>query len=113
MLTRVILQTEQWRVSVAFLGWGVIQAVNAAGERASATAVEKAYFLKVLHALRQAGMPIARQSPVAVAAVTDFAKAIHQRSRRTGSTGGFAYAVFFSTYPPEEVARRYIEKASN
>lgn len=113
MLTRVILKTDQWRVSVGLWGWGVVQAVNAAGESVSATATEKAYFRKVMHALRRAGKTATAQSPAVVAATIDFAKAIHQRSRRSTTGGGFAYAVFFSTYPPEETARRYIEKVSN
>ena len=113
MLTRVILKTDQWRVSVGLLGWGAVRALNAAGESVDATAVEKTYFLEVLRALRQAGIRITTQSPVAVSIVTDFAKAIHQRSRRTTTAGGFAYTAFFSTYSPEETARRYIEKVSN
>jgi hypothetical protein len=110
MLSRVILSTEHWRVSVGMLGLGSVQAINAAGESATATTSEKAYFLQVLYALRSAGVPITTESPVAIAVVTDFAKAIHQRFRRTTSSGGFAYAVFFSTYSPQETARRYIEK---
>jgi|GEM_PF-2470630 len=113
MLSRVILKTDQWRVSVGLLGWGTVRAANAAGETVSATAVEKTYFLQVLRALRQAGVAVTTQSPVAVAIITDFAKAIHQRFRREASTGGFAYTLFFSTYSPEESVRRYIEKVSN
>jgi hypothetical protein len=113
MLTRVILKTDQWRVVAGILGWGAVRAVNATGESVAATAAEKDYFLEVLHALRQAGIRISAQSPVAVNVVTDFAKAIHQRSRRTTTAGGFAYTAFFSTYSPEETARRYIEKVSN
>ena len=113
MLTRVILKTDQWRVFAGLLGWGAVKAVNATGESVDATAIEKTYFLEVLHALRQADIRITAQSPVAVAVVTDFAKAIHQRSRRTTTAGGFAYTAFFSTYPPEETARRYIDKVSN
>jgi hypothetical protein len=112
VFTRLILKTEQWRVSVGALGLGVVQATNAAGESAAATASEKTYFLQVIRALHAAGVPVTAQSPVAVAVVTDFAKAIHQRFRRATTTGGFAYAVFFSTYSPEETARKYIEKYS-
>lgn len=110
MFTRVIMDTGQWRVTVGALGIRALQAVNQAGESVAATTTEKRYFMQVLQALRSAGVPIAAESPVAVAVVTDFAKAIHQRFRRAATTGGFAYAVFFSTYSPEETARKYIEK---
>lgn len=110
MLSRVIVKTQQWRVSVDALGMGAIRATNQAGEQVKATAVEKQYFMEVLAALRKASIAIDSQSPVAIAVATDFAKAIHQRFRRSAATGGFAYAVFFSTFSAEQTARNYIEK---
>lgn len=110
MFTRTILDTGPWKVSVGAFGMGAVRAINQAGDRVTATATEQQYFMQVLQALRDASVPITAKSPVAVAVVSDFAKAIHQRFRRSTTGGGFAYALFFSIYPPEETARKYIEK---
>ncbi len=110
MFSRTILDTGQWKVSAGAFGMGTVRATNQARDSVIATATEKQYFMQVLQALRQAGVPITSNSPVAVAMVTDFAKAIHQRFRRSTTGGGFAYTLFFSTFSPEETARKYIEK---
>lgn len=112
MFSRVIMDTGQWRISAGMFGFGAMRASNQSGETAIATATEKTYFLQVLRALRSAGVAIGADSPVATAVTIDFAKAIHQRSRRATASGGFAYAVFFSTYDADETARRYLEKYS-
>jgi hypothetical protein len=110
MFSRVIMDTGQWKVSIGVLGLGAVRAISPAGESVSATATEKRYFMQVLRALRVAGVPVTSASPVAVAVVNDFAKSIHQRFRRATATGGFAYTLFFSTFSPEETARKYVEK---
>ena len=110
MITRIILDTGQWRVTAGSFGLGAVRAINQAGDRVTATAAEKQYFLQVLQALRTAGIPITAESHVAASVVTDFARAIHQRFRRSATSGGFVYTIFFSTYSPEETARKYIEK---
>ena len=75
-----------------------------------AAAVEKKYFTEVMAALHENGVSLSRQSPIVIAVATDFAKALHQRYRRSTPAGGFAYAKFFSTYSPYDTARQYIEK---
>ena len=112
MLSRTIMDTGQWRITIGALGLGAVRATNQAGERVTATPDEKHYFLQVLRTLRGAGVPIVAHSPVAFAVTTDFAKAIHQRFRRATTGGGFAYALFFSTFTAGETARNYIEKFS-
>ena len=110
MFTRVILETSQWKVSASAFGLGAITASNRSGEVVTATPEEKQYFKRLLSALSAAGVPINASSSIAETVVNDFAKVVHQRWRRTEGSAGFSYALFFSTYSPEEAARHYIDK---
>ncbi len=109
MFTRVLLNLNGWRVTADFFGLGAIKATNPASETARATPQERQRLLQLMAAFRSAGAPTNAQSPEVLAALVDFAKAIHQRHRRR-SAGGFAYSLFFQTYTPEEMARNYLEK---
>lgn len=110
MFARVLLNHDEWRVTVDWFGRGALRAVNRDNLSVKATDSEKHYLLQVLEAFHKAGVTAASDSPALIAALTDFAKAIHQRFRRTVTGGGFAYTVYFNTYPATETARNYLEK---
>lgn len=110
MFARVLLNNDEWRVIADWFGKGAVRAVNRDNLNVKATDSEKQYLMQVLEAFSKAGMTKASTSPAMTAALTDFAKAIHQRYRRTTAGGGFAYTVFFNTYPAAETARNYLDK---
>ncbi len=110
MLTQVLLDTEEWRVTAGWFGRGALRAANRDKLSVKATDSERQYLLQVLDAFSKAGVTTASNSPAMTAVLTDFARAIHQRYRRTVAGGGFAYAVFFNTYPAAETARNYLDK---
>jgi hypothetical protein len=108
MFSRVIMDTGQWQICVKGIFFREVRVTNHAGDRVSATKSERQYFMEVLRSLRECGVPITAESCIAAAVVTDFSKAIHQRFRRGNRTGGFMYSLFFSSFTPEETARRYL-----
>jgi hypothetical protein len=110
MFARVLLDHDEWRVAADWFGRGALRAVNRDNLIVRATTDEKQYVMQVLEAFSKAGVTTASNSPALIAALTDFAKAIHQRYRRTTTGGGFAYTVFFNTYPAAETARNYLDK---
>ncbi len=110
MFARILLDHDEWWVTADWFGRGALRAMNRDMLSAKATDGEKQYLIQVLQAFNKAGVTTASNSPAMRAALTDFAKAIHQRHRRTTAGGGFAYRMFFNTYPAAETARNYLDK---
>src|SRR4051812_46149671 len=110
MLSRVLLDSEDWLVSVGLLGVGAVRATNRAGTTVKATIAEKLYLMRVLETFQKLGLAISPSSPLVAAVLSDFATAIHHRPKPGLFGGGAVYRVFFSAFEPAGTAQRFIEK---
>ena len=77
MLARTLVDTDEWLVTVNFLGIGAVRATNREGKTVKATVNEKLYLMRILEAFQKWGIQIGPSSPLVSAVVRDFAEAIH------------------------------------
>lgn len=109
MITRELLDTDDWYISINWLGMGAVYATSPkTGVTVKATRDEKGYLMRMMETLQRAGVPMNGEQPVLAAIFADFAQAIHHRPKPNTLVGGAYYGMFFEVFTPELAAQRYL-----
>jgi hypothetical protein len=109
MITRELLDTDEWYVSINWLGLGAVYATSRkTGTIIKATTNEKLYLMQTMETLQRVGVPMTGDQRVLASLFADFAQAVHHRPKPNTFHGGAYYGLFFETFTPEFAAQRYL-----
>ena len=97
MLTRILLDNEDWLLTTSLLGKIKVHLKNRALTR-TARRDEREYLMQVCEALSAAGVPIEPTSEILMEFFEEFAAAVFSR-------GGPRWQAFFVMHTPQETAR--------
>jgi hypothetical protein len=107
MITRELLDNDDWYVSINWLGLGAICITSKLrGVTVKATSGEKSYLMRMMEELQRAGIPLGGDQPVLAQVFDDFAEAVLSARAMGGSSA--RHAVFFQSLSPEESAKQYL-----